>query len=166
MTTMVEAMAPPVVQEIATALRRHFQELAATKVVGRIEAEVVYGIAYGQFKSGRLQEALDMLRVLVSCQPMEGKYWIALGTCLKKTGQLDEAVSAYSIVALLYPHEVEASLKIAECKLLLGQVEEAIEILRFVEEFSRDLPEMRRFGTRAGGLLRLLDRDGHREQDA
>lgn len=142
--------------EVANILREYFSSLPTANILGKIDGDMIYRIAYGQFQAGHHRDALDVLRVLVSCRPMDYSYWIALGLCLKKTGYVNEAEYAFSLVILLDPDVVEAHYQLAICRMLNGKPEEAYVTLEYVIELCNSNDCHPELSGRANGLANFL----------
>lgn len=91
------------------------------------ELEAVYSVTLEQLEAGQLDEALEHASLLVSNDPWDRRYHLALALCLQQYGQYDCAARFYAQALAFDATDALATYRIGECLLAMGDLSDARE---------------------------------------
>lgn len=94
-----------------------------------LDQESFYAHGYALYHSGNVKDAIEVFKVLCARDPLEERFWFALGACLQENKEYFEALHAWAMVATLnrtnpYPH-----FHAAECAFSMNQMGDAHKAL-------------------------------------
>jgi tetratricopeptide (TPR) repeat protein len=93
------------------------------------ELDAVAQVAEALLRRGSLRDAIAVYGQLITCEPLQPRYWLAMADLERRTGQHAVAVACYEMVATLAGREPEATYRQALSLQQLGQSELAANLL-------------------------------------
>lgn len=148
-----------VVRYLADQILNHGATLGNLKGISDNELEAVYSVAFGFYRSGKVEDAESLFRFLCLFAHLEQKYWIGLGATCQVAGKYEEALGAYGYACLLDVGDPRPALYAANCHVAMGNVVAARDALHAAIEFSGSSLGNAPYRERAEALL-LLIQDG------
>lgn len=103
--------------------------------------EALYGIAYGLYKNGKVDEAEKCFKLLAIERPVNKKFWMGLGACYEAMRNYEKAIGCYSAVAIQDPLDPQIHWRAANCFHAQGDEEKALEALKSALEVASDSEE-------------------------
>lgn len=96
---------------------------------GSDEYEAIYSLAYNFMEAHKYEKATELLRFLVVADPVESRWYYALGVAEQGMDHFDVALDAYSMAAVLNATDPLPQLQGGFCLMALGKYKEAAEAL-------------------------------------
>src|SRR5262249_10841548 len=90
--------------------------------------------------------------------PLEERYLLALGVCMRLRKRYAEAIEAFAMAATLQPEDVSPGLQIAECMMGQGDVAGAARVLEATARSAGPDPLQQALRQRAEGLLEYTEK--------
>ncbi|MEM9282497.1 MAG: SycD/LcrH family type III secretion system chaperone [Verrucomicrobiota bacterium] len=126
--------------------------LQIEKGISDEEMEVVYAHAHGLFQAGKYDEAEEVFKFLGLHDPIEPKYFLALGGCYEERKQFEQAAKYYMQSFLLNSEDPQGGVRAAICLRALGKIVEAEGALHLAIEQSSTDPKYDLVKTQAAAL--------------
>lgn len=112
---------------LVDAMLHHGVTPAAVRGITPDELEAVYSLAREELEAGQLDEAFEHASLLVSNDPWDRRYHLALALCLQQYGQHDSAARFYAQALAFDATDALATYRIGECLLAMGESVDARE---------------------------------------
>jgi tetratricopeptide (TPR) repeat protein len=93
------------------------------------ELEAVAQVAETLQRRGSLRDAIAVYSQLITCEPLQPRYWLALADLQRRTGQHAIAVACYEMAATLAGRDPEATYRQALSLQQMGHTELAANLL-------------------------------------
>jgi tetratricopeptide (TPR) repeat protein len=142
-------------QKISRAVSDGRLTLAEVGGFSEEELDGTYACACTLVHEGRLKEALEIARLLIILDTLDGRYYLLGGTALQGLDQLEAAEQAYIFAAALLPDSVRANIFLGETKIKLGKTDAGLECLQQGVSLEGDDPDEKELQERARKLIEL-----------
>ncbi|WP_421224627.1 SycD/LcrH family type III secretion system chaperone [Aeromonas jandaei] len=96
--------------------------IAMLKDISGDTLEQLYALAFGQYQSGKWQDAHKIFQALCMLDHYEPRYFLGLGACRQAMGEYETAVQSYSFGAMLDLKDPRFPFHAAECRLQQGDL--------------------------------------------
>jgi len=101
--------------------------------LSNLETERFYAYGFAHYEAGSLIEAADTFRVLCTKQPLDARFWFALGATLQEAKSYKDALNAWAMTALLEKENPYPHFHAAECFFSLQEAPDAQKALEEAE---------------------------------
>lgn len=95
--------------------------------------EVLYHLAYNQYKNGKYRDACNQFGFLTLIDPFTRRNWMGLGCARQMLKEYDKALQAYEIAAAQDITDPCVYIYTAQCLFEMNRVEEGISALEIAE---------------------------------
>ncbi len=112
---------------LADAMVHHGVTLAHMRGMSPDELEAVYSVTLEELEAGELDEAFEHASLLVTHDPWDRRYHLALAHCLQQQGLHDAAARFYAQALALDATDPLATYRIGECLLAMNERVDARE---------------------------------------
>ncbi len=106
---------------LADAMVHHGVTLAHMRGMSPDELEAVYSVTLEELEAGELDEAFEHASLLVTHDPWDRRYHLALAHCLQQQGLHDAAARFYAQALALDATDPLATYRIGECLLAMNE---------------------------------------------
>ena len=121
-------------------LKAALEALPSSSRLSKVDADVIYALAYNLVTQGRHEAAYHYFSLLTLYQPTNIDYLMGLAHSYRMLEQFAEALNIYSFLAVIDPEQPEHTLAIAECLLLQKEVQEARDTVAMVLRYCDQNP--------------------------
>ena len=155
-------------EQITEAARRFVNDyttLGELKGISHEELEAVYSLGFTQYRTGRYEDASKLFQFLVLFDPLNPKYWLALGAVQQVAKDDQGAIASYGYASFLDLENPKPQLHAAECFLALGDRQNAASALMALEQYCpTDTDTGREYRAKAAALRKQIGEDAFTEE--
>lgn len=154
-TSELESIAGEVID-----LKAALEALPSSSRLSKVDANVIYALAYNLVVQGRYEAAYRYFSLLTLYQPTNVDYLAGLARSYRMLELFPQALNIYSFLAVIDPEQPEHTLAIAECLLLQKEVQEARDtvamVLRYCEQNPAKSSHTAKVQSRAQAISQLI----------
>ena len=141
-------------------LKAALEALPSSSRLSKVDADVIYALAYNLVIQGRYEAAYRYFSLLTLYQPTNIDYLTGLAHSYRMRELFAEALNIYSFLAVIDPEQPEHTLAIAECLLLQKEVQEARDtvamVLRYCDQNISQTEATSKVHDRAKAISQLI----------
>lgn len=119
------------------------------------ECEALYTVGHNLYEQGRYNQAFKVFSMLVICDHLNDKYFMALAKTSQMLELYDAALQNYTTVAVMRLDDPAPFFHSAECLIALSRMEEAQEALELILDIP-DCTDENNYTLRARTLLTAI----------
>lgn len=153
--TLLDVSTP---EGLVDAMVHHGVTLAHVRGITPDELEAVYSVSLEELEAGQLDEAFEHASLLVTHDPWDRRYHLALALCLQQQGLHDAAARFYAQALALDATDALAAYRIGECLLAMQEFADAREAFESAVKLS--WLDARHLAVREAAQQRLDDLNG------
>lgn len=123
---------PEVAKGMETFFEAFFKQgLMPKDALGLTDAQIegLYGQAYRLYNTGRYTDAKSIFRMLVTLNPLEGKYHMGTAACLHMEKKYESAIGMYMLTSTMDATNPIPMYHTADCYINLNELEAAVYAL-------------------------------------
>ena len=156
----------PDLNTIADKLAIHFREggtIGDLHGFDEKDYEAMYAVGHGLYTQGRHRDAAKVFGFLMTNNPYDRRFPLAMGATQQMLGKHAEAAGFYGLAVVLDMSDPVPLFHMAECMAALGQIDEAREAFQHAQEFATK-PEHQPIREKAAVQLKLLEQSATKRE--